>query len=303
MTMPCGDFSPAVEFSTKKAWSTAALRLVQAAFAAGRTNALDSSAVEFQLRGEGRLFSRENDQQAASTWYGYGAGMFVTGDLSAVPNCSWSWTSMQCAPSDKCIRSGTSCVPRVTVASTGWMSVADQGLVSIVAPTVSSGRQPLSDLKGISVTLYCGEKRFFNDTGPGPQSSPSLRACLEAGVASNSRLRAEYPWKLFQPREVVVVAIFGALSSRQCQPAGLSGVCCMDALCFSRAEGSDTLDAHLADSEKVSQDGVYQGLHAGAGFPEGTPAEVVMRPEDVLEAAGLISRAQGSGGSSAGAAA
>jgi len=286
VTMPCPDFDPAMEFALKKKWTTVALQMVQSAVRGGPEEVLEVPVVELALRGEGRLFARRNQQAQEDHWYTYGAAMQAVSSLGkavSLPNCRWAWNG--CKPSKRCTRSGMSCVPKVRLAPNQWWNVLDRQLVSVVAPSISDGNFPVTDLVGVTATLYCGRKDQFDDEGPGPAAHPSFLQCLKDGLQTNARLQAKEPWKVYWPDEVVVVAIFGTVTQRQCRALGHQGE-----LCASGAEEAKDLDAHLTESERNSADGAYQGLHAGAGFPQGTPHEMVLRPEDVLEAAGLLSR-------------
>jgi len=293
MTMPCADFDPVLEFTVRKRWASVVLRLVQSAYGSGVQGVLSSPVVEFFVRGEGRLFHREHTQADNTTWHTFGASMSInSAGASDPPDCAWSWSwpsIRSCGPTELCERSGISCVPKVRVASTGWWSIVDQQLAATVAPMSSAGGAPLSDLHGLTATMYCGAKKDFNDTAPGPRTYSTLLECLQSGIRINAELRALSPWKLHLPDEVVVMVIFSTITQRQCKPEGSSTDVLSSALC-SDAEQASGLDAHLTSAEKSSTDGVYQGLHTGAGFPEGTPREVYLRPEDILEAAGLLAR-------------
>jgi len=289
--MPCPAFDPAMEFALRKQWTSVALRMIQSAVRSGPRQVLDVPVVELALRGEGRLFHRQNEQASTDSWFTFGAAMQALssrGKSVDLPDCSWSWSG--CHPADQCVRSGLSCVPKVRLAPNEWWNIGDRQLVSVVAPSVSTGSGGVKGLTGITATMYCGKKSKFGDVGPGPAAQPSFLECLRAGVPANARLRAAEPWKLYWPEEVVVVAIFGAVTQRQCVVAAgvLTGA--RDEICTSGALEARDLDLHLTEAEKSSTDGKYQGLHAGADFPEGTPHEVVLRPEDILEAAGLLKR-------------
>jgi len=125
-----------------------------------------------------------------------------------------------------------------------------------------------------------------------PQSSMPFEQCLLEGITTNARLKALEPWKSFFSEEVVVVAEFSALTQRECSYTdGFQTVLCSDAEPDMFNEGN--IDAHLRIEERTSRIGEYVGLATGAGFPYATPGEVVLRPEDVLEAAGVLRRVTG----------
>eukprot|EP00439_Symbiodinium_sp_Y106_P076076 s270_g15.t1 len=218
VTMPCEDFDPALEYSTKELWSRVVLKMIQSAFRNGLADALSAPVPKLTLRGESRLFLRENSKIADSDWLTYGASATDT------------------------------------------------------------------NVYGISVSLYCGAKSSFKDDDSGPSSGPLLQ-CLEEGVKTNAHLRAASPWKLYFPDEVIVVAVFSSLEEAQCtEVPGAPGKLC------SGATKVPDLDAHLIPGDKKSTDGVYQGMRSGSGFAKGTPYEITLRPEDLLEAAGILQR-------------
>ncbi|CAE7895993.1 LSMT-L [Symbiodinium microadriaticum] len=218
VTMPCEDFDPALEYSTKELWSRVVLKMIQSAFRNGLADALSTPVPKLTLRGESRLFLRENSKIDDSDWLTYGASATDT------------------------------------------------------------------NVYGISVSFYCGSKKSFKDDGSGPSSGPLLQ-CLKEGVKTNAHLRAASPWKLYFPDEVIVLAIFSSLEEAQCtEVPGAPGKLC------SGATKVPDLDAHLIPGDKKSTDGVYQGTRSGSGFPKGTPYEITLRPEDLLEAAGILQR-------------
>merc|ERR1711920_881795 len=121
----------------------------------------------------------------------------------------------------------------------------------------------------------------------GNPTHDKLVDCLRNGWKHNNHLKASQPWKLFYPDEVVVVVVIDELKDRRCKIAGAAkhSNALGDTICDAgteTAEQSDSLDAHLRESDKTSMTGDYIGLHSGAGFPHGTPSEVVLRPEDIL---------------------
>lgn len=138
--------------------------------------------------------------------------------------------------------------------------------------------------------MYCGSKNTFQEAGgPVPQMSMPFEQCLLEGITTNARLKALEPWKTFFHEEVVVVAEFSALTQRECSYTdGFQTVLCGNAQNDMFNEGN--IDAHLRIEDRTSMLGEYVGLATGAGFPYATPQEVVLRPEDVLEAAGVLRR-------------
>lgn len=287
VSVPCPDFNPALEFSVGKQWTLAVLRMLTSARKnSGTTLAvLGQSMVELVLRGEGRFQRRDNSQASDDVWINNGAGMKVAnGEIGETAKCvnegGWFF-GRNCEPSDQCITLRFGCAPKVTLSSTGWWDVGDVKLIEMVAPTTSSSSLDASDYKGLSVKLYCGTKEQFKNDGL-PLTTGTFLSCLQEGVESNSRVRATSPWKLYHSDEVVVVARFDSLSERLCKPKDGSPL--RNDICSNGATETADLDAHI---EKGDQ---YEGLFTGMGFPRSTPEEVVMRPEDVLEAVGEMSR-------------
>ncbi|CAK0792312.1 unnamed protein product [Prorocentrum cordatum] len=230
-----------------------------------------------------------------TTFFSYGAAIKTLTDVE-VPSvtCEWSTLNWECQPSADCVlvgnsRSGT-CSPKVEDTSiAGWEMVGDGQLSKVVAPTASDGSDPVTELKGFSATFYCGPKSAFTEAQPGPTTEPaSLKACLEAGVRSNAELHAAYPWKLYFPEEVVAMVVFAEYSPRQCSE-GTSGTI-KEQLCADGATETASLDSHLSSDAKESSGSTYQGLATGSGYPQSMPTEVWLRPEDLLEAAGLLAR-------------
>lgn len=123
-----------------------------------------------------------------------------------------------------------------------------------------------------------------------PQTSVPFEQCLLEGVTTNARLKALEPWKTFFLEEVVVVAEYSALTERECSYSdGFQTVLCGN-MNANNEFNEGNIDAHLRIEERTSMMGDYVGLATGAGFPYATPQEVVMRPEDVLEAVGIFRR-------------
>merc|ERR1712046_184292 len=79
------------------------------------------------------------------------------------------------------------------------------------------------------------------------------------------------------------------LAVAECAPAEEAGQSSNSILCTG-ARASNAIDDHLEQSD-MQQTGLnYQGVRSGAGLPRGIPREVIMRPEDVLEAVSLLDR-------------
>lgn len=182
-----------------------------------------------------------------------------------------------------------------------WFSTADSQLVSTITRNSMAGAgigpdaiiQQLHGLSGIEITLYCGAKSAFGAAG-GPvytsvedTPSPNFRECLEEGYQNNARIRAAEPQKLYFPDEVVVVATFAALEAPKCAPQ--AGSSTNDVLCDG-AFVEANLAGHLDQSDMELSGFDYMGMRSGNALPRGIPREVVLRPEDVLEAVSLLDR-------------
>lgn len=253
--VPCDDFDPALEFAVKKRWASVTLRTVQAVLDHDGLGFLErSSSLQLALRGEGRMFEEPASQMMSLT---YGAAIKSAGD-------AWFATS------------DTQLVSTVTRNSMAASNIADQ----------------VGTLSGIQITLYCGAKSSFGAAGgPGPisvEDSSTFRTCLEEGYLTNARIRAEEPMKMYFPAEVVVVATFEMLGAAECAPSE-AGQSSNDILCEG-ARASNALDDHLEQSDMEMTGLEYQGVRSGAGLPRGIPREVILRPEDVLEAVSLLDR-------------
>jgi len=229
------------------------LRTVQAVLGHQGLGFLEASAsLQLTLRGEGRMFE---DTASNAMSFTYGAAVKTAGD-------SWFSTS------------DTQLVSTVTRNSMAASNIVDQ----------------VESLSGIQITLYCGAKRSFGAAG-GPaismEDSSTFRSCVEDGYLTNARIRAEEPTKLYFPNEIVVVATFEMLGAAECAP--VSGQSSNDILCQG-ARASTSLDDHLEQPDMEMAGLEYQGVRAGAALPRGIPREVIMRPEDVLEAVALLTR-------------
>lgn len=219
---------------------------------------------------------------------------------------------MSCEPESHCETSGlTSCTLKTQVSNSGWFEISSTPLQNSVTPEVTAGGGQASDIKGYVVSLYCGRKRDFGKEQGSEPNATALLACMQAGVESNAVLRAQSPWKLYFPDEVVVMAVFKNIANPACKVDGAAAAESDKTLCEIPAMGAGaipnvpgvdlpdlpgatavskeaTLDAHLSSDAKQSQDGVYQGLRTGSGWPKGSLAEVVMQPQDILQAAGIL---------------
>jgi hypothetical protein len=249
---------------------------------------LKHKTISLAARGEGTLFYKEgNADDSNTTWWEYGAAMKVTQQAAQV-TCERSLLS--CSPSTHCETSGISgCVMKTTVSTDGWWEEGTYALEKALAPSVTSGSSTSHhEISGIAVNIYCGKKSDFGENqGSEPNATTSMLECLQAGVQSNAALRATSPWKLFFPEEVVAMAVFSKIDNANCELASGAKDTSEPTLCNS-ATKVDNLGAHLLSSSKTSAGGTYQGLRTGAGWPKGAVSEVVMRPEDILQAAGVI---------------
>jgi len=261
------------------------LKMVASAFRNHVTDLLSKPTAMLSLRGESKFFFRDNNKTSDSQWTTSGASLSLSGVSSGLAHVECkkktNWAGLSwCEPEDKCENDhawfSSTCAPKVKVASNGWWRVDDPTLIGVVTE---------NGLGGITAHIYCGPKRLFDDSSPGPTSTQSLEDCLTEGVKTNAKIRSSEPWKLFFPDEVVAVAVFGEVLTSSCkaETEKFSEQC-------SAAEADSQLDAHLLPHDKHSADGIYQGIRTGRGFPSGTPYQVVMRPEDILEASGLMER-------------
>jgi len=253
---------------------------------------LERQSLEIDLHGLAMMFSKINEHTDNATWFTYGAGMQVLG-LEAVgaqvrksPSCSGNLL-VGCKPKDRCKWSTRqlSCVPKSDWDPKRWWPVKDGHLERTVggAP-LTTGQRPLRELHGLRLTLHCGEKRAYGASGPPAQQGETLLACLKRGTQQNARLHARSPWKLFFPEEVVVVAAFQESIGRLCQPEEGIAHELQRKLCAEAAAVDSELASHVPGKRKSSAGGQYVGMHSGAGLPRGTPEEVVLMPEDILEA-------------------
>jgi len=204
---------------------------------------------------------------------------------------------------DRLSAPGADCAPRG-----GWAWLADTAsrLASVVAPlSVLDGRLGLGELRGLDMSLYCAPKRAFGPTGPpamrGADARVPLAACLDAGWRRNALLKWQEPWRLYFPHEVVVVATFTPVKESSCSiltklthraPAEEAGICEGAVEDNKRlrhlvnAQGS----AYTFDGRRSEE---FLGVRSGTGLPTGTLKEVFFKPEDLLEAVGLIDPSHG----------
>jgi len=295
---PCKGFDPVIEFGLRKHWSHVALRMVRIAHTMRPSpGILARSHLSLLLRGEGlrfrNLHKNANDSHyykplAAMQWIDDGDD---NGPVADKPKCEYHPLSMSCTPAHSCETSWgglNGCKVKTEWSGSGWWTVDDSQLQKVVAPVVSSGSVSQDNLFGLEMHLYCAPKREFGVKGPPSTHPTSLKACLDAGVLTNARLKAASPWKLYFPDEVVVVAQFKEIVGRRCLLSGNADDVADKALCKD-ATVDDTLGNHVdIDLTKSSDNRKYMGMHTGAGFPKATLEEVILKPEDILEILELI---------------
>jgi len=295
VSYPCADFDPAFAFAARKRWSRVALQMVKEATIVHK-EALDEPSLHLLLRGEGMRFKNTNEQSKDTFYYKSKAGMQwvdpkgQTGHHGEKPNCKNSFIFGKCEPANLCESTFTgSCRVKKWWSSEGWWPVSNSKLVGAVAPLLSTGEVSSGEFYGLEMNLYCAQKKQFESSGPPVKMPSSLKDCLEAGMKSNERLKARRPWKLYFPEEVVVVATFGDIDDRRClmSKAGKQDEVSKKELCGSAVEDSG-LFKHLSTPDMTDGEATFMGAHTGAGFPKGTLEEVVLQPEDVLEALGLM---------------
>ncbi|CAK0827001.1 unnamed protein product [Prorocentrum cordatum] len=306
VSYPCGNFDPALQFSIRREWGQIARRMVREASKQAKKmevkgpHVLDYEHFGMLLRGEARVFEDTGKAETENkTFFELGAAIQVsTVSKPEDVQCSGNGITSSCEPADRCQRSWTSCVPKTVTDPDSWLLVKDQLLAKAVGAldlgqAVFGGK--LSDLHGIKLALYCGEKKAFgNKPGEGPSGGgEKLLECLRRGVKQNAQLRAKTPWKLYYENEVVVVAVFDEIVGRWCQPSEASDESSRAVVCGEGAVVDQALDRHLGNEHKKAhmsafKASVYRGLHSGAGYPNGAPREVLLKPEDILEAADLL---------------
>jgi len=292
----CEDFDPGLELALRWEWSEVALRVFKEAMRHQPT-IIDQPTPFVEVRSEARLFWKQNQEHANSTHFTYGAAIHPvitkgTPQPGTVCQLDWGWFGQRCVPEDRCeLEAWWS--PQCRLKPSGkasskdaWQTVWDGKLAEELGGN-PLGQADHSTLRALSVRFYCGKKSDFSDTGPPSVTPASLRSCLESGYKANAALKASEPWKLYFPDEVVVVAEFGTINEQQCTSTkeDTKGL-----VCGTGAVEAPGLDAHL-DSSVLGgggSGGEYRGLRTGVGFPTGAVKEVVLRPEDVLAANGLL---------------
>jgi len=294
---PCDSFDPTLELALRWEWSETALRVLREA-ARHRPSILYEPSPAIEVRSEARLFFNQQAQAKNNTYFNYGASIRpVVSQGATTPrpavNCRLEGWNNRCVPSSECQKIGSwwdsQCVPKPPQAAPtrpDWHVVWDGKLARDIGGA-PMGKASFSALKALSVKFFCGRKKEFGSEG-GPSTTPSsLRSCMEAGVKSNAAMKASKPWKLFFSDEVVVVAVFSNVEPAKCvsnNPATEQSIC-------SGAVKTDGLDSHLGASERSgSTGGEYRGMRTGSGLPKGTVKEVLLKPEDGLQALNLLVR-------------
>jgi len=250
------------------------------------------------LRGEARVFEDAGNREAENvTFASLGASVQLAHKhrLEDV-ECSGGLFK-ECTPADRCERSlfgvGT-CGPKTVWDPDGWSTVKD-GLLAKVVGALDVTTEDVTKLRGIKLTIYCGEKKHFGPAGGAPptnEGTEPLVDCLQRGVKQNARLHATEPWKLYFEEEVVAVAVFDEIVGRRCNAEAGIPEHARAAVCAGGAVADQALGSHLGSSQKRPTVGrrsaVFRGIHSGAGYPEGAPREIVLRPEDLLEAVDML---------------
>jgi len=260
-----------------------------------RDDALNYPSLQVALRGD--MFRFHNVKaQTTDIVCQTGASMQWTANASIQENVSCTWSGSvvsKCQPADKCKATGSlgsrKCVPRLLPSGSWWKTDIAQ-LVEVVAPLRTSGRGlKLEQFYGLNMSLYCAPKNNFTSDGALPTTSESLLHCLKKGIETNAELKAKEPWKLYFPDEVVVVASFEEITERFCSLAANSEDVAK-ALCVpSKNQSSESEFSHLRPKDGIpSGPGTYMGVASGAGWPANTLTEVILSPQDVLEALKLI---------------
>lgn len=293
LSCPCRGFDPVLTMASQKRWSSVALRMVKAAWDVPRKSKdvtlLSKRNIVLNLRGEALRF-REVHSHANSTHHHKWAAaiQWVNGASDKVappPSCHWNFMKARCEPTEFCHYSFPSCVPKVLWSNTGWTKVQDKLLQDLVAPVMSGD---LHDLYGLQLSMHCAPKSKFQHTGPPQEDPESLEKCLREGVVANAEMRAREPWKLYYPDEVVVMARFDPIQQRYCAPSSEADGQARSALCKGAIEDQHMED-HLEGMDKTwTRRHKYMGVLSGVGYPRATLEEVFLKPEDVLEALGLM---------------
>lgn len=286
---PCSDFDPAMELALRYKWSEIALHAVREAFRY-TPEIFEQPSPSIKVRGEARLFWSKNEVNENQTYYVYGAT--ISSGIKAPTECQIQGTFGigSCIPADECEftwswYSGQNCAPKANVpkAKVEWQPVQDLILAKAVGGS-PIGQTSLSTLKALTLRFYCGRKSEFGESGGIANQSDSMRKCMEEGVEKNAAMKAQEPWRLYFPDEVIVVAIFDTIDESKCishHPDATKMVC-------AGAIPTEELDGHLRKGERDTGEVAYWGMHAGSGFPDGTVNEITLKPEDALRVTALL---------------
>jgi len=298
VAVPCPNFDPALIFSVRREWGTVARRIIAEADAfslnvqKGAREILSYPRFRALVRGEGYLIEDTKKKHVENKTRWEAAASMQVPSVDATPSkrpveCSVSGIT-SCNHPDSCVRTWSGCVPKTTFNPDAWKLVTD-GLLSKVVGGLSFTNNA-EKLYGIEMNLYCAEKRLFDRVGPPEnEKAESLRECLERGIAQNAALHAKEPWRLYFPEEVVVLATFDEINVRECEvdPSSMGRADMESRVCPSGALRSqdNSLRQHLPKGVPKGIDSAqFRGIQTGAGYPQGAPLEVPLRPEDILEA-------------------
>eukprot|EP00932_Pfiesteria_piscicida_P005496 SRR837773.15406.p2 GENE.SRR837773.15406~~SRR837773.15406.p2 ORF type:complete len:490 (-),score=213.41 SRR837773.15406:23-1306(-) len=312
---PCPSFDPAKEFALKKKWSNVAVRLVKEAYTMHGhkdVRVLDKNELKLAVRGDYLHYTQQKDQTVDKTYFPHVSMVWDGASKGSTEDFTCKWDGAKCVPERWCYeRTGASigeifgmdrCKERDSVwwksleAGSWWPVESDPVLRGTFAAAMSDARSAPS-LYGLEMELWCAPKKAFGASGAPLWPKPSsLRECMEQGVQTNAELKAREPWKLYFPDEVVVVARFKALEDRKCMVSKANGGA-RGELCAG-AQEDDQAYPHLLNEQgqplkNENAKATFMGIRSGAGFPKGTLEEVVLAPQDVLEALGLISSSHG----------
>lgn len=296
VSYPCPEFDPVFAFAARKRWGRVALQMIKEATRA-HSEALGEPSLHLLLRGEGMRFKKTNEESKDTYYYQPKAGMQwvdPNGQKShqgEKPNCKKSSAFGKCEPVDLCETTWTGgCRIKKWWSSEGWWRVTDSKLIGAVAPMLTTGAVSTAEFYGLEMNVYCGPKNKFESSGPPTVMPSSLKACLESGMKDNELRKAREPWKLYFPDDVVVVATFGDIDDRRClaSKAGMKDEKSKKDLCESGAVEDSELFEHMDKADMQDGSATFMGAHTGAGFPKGALEEVILQPEDVLEALGLM---------------
>jgi len=319
VTYPCDSFDPAVHYAVKKKWSQIALRAIRESyrmFKKSTKGAFSSPTATLLMRGEATRYKNTRMETVDVNWHAKASMKWMEAPNVHLGECKM--VGSNCEPDEFCDEDSMfsyfsgSCALRkeysLSVANGQWWPVQDKVLAHVVSPIVNSGDLDLSELLALKMTLYCAPKKMFPAQGPPPRNSESLMDCLEKGVETNAQLKALQPWKLYIPDEVIVMITFETLDHVECFAGKRADNSDRRALCqnggiqASAPHGKKVPDEyiHLVNPEDGTRYGhdeddsdVFTGVRKGAGFPKGTLSEVVVGPQDVLEAIEAIVKSHG----------